>query len=236
MPAPSAASSAAPPVLSLDRRDSEHARLKRAFVPTFLVATAGSLVLHALGALFAPPYVPTPYRLRAPAVRVVEVVEAGVAVADAPPVALRPDLPREVTISEEADPAETMAPTGFDPNAPPATGPAAGGMGSVASPAASAIAVGAGSESDASPEPVYTEAPVYSGSARRAGARGTVLILVTVGLDGRVREAVVRESDAGRELTRSALEAARRWRFRPARRGGHAVEARLVIPFRFSRD
>ena len=60
----------------------------------------------------------------------------------------------------------------------------------------------------------------------------TVVLLVTVGLDGQARELSVAES-AGPALDAAAVAALVRWKFRPAQRDGQPFEARVRIPFRF---
>jgi periplasmic protein TonB len=81
------------------------------------------------------------------------------------------------------------------------------------------------------PEPVRRVEPVYPEAARRAGVSGTVLVQVLVRKDGRVGDArVVRSIPM---LDPAALEAAWRWRFRPALSGGRPVACWVAIPLRF---
>ncbi|MEW5853284.1 MAG: energy transducer TonB, partial [Myxococcota bacterium] len=70
------------------------------------------------------------------------------------------------------------------------------------------------------PEPVYPEAE----RARRADAR--VVLLLTVGEDGSVREVEVVES-GGASFDQAAVEAVKRWRFEPARLDGNATAVRI---------
>lgn len=76
--------------------------------------------------------------------------------------------------------------------------------------------------------------PEYPDLAQRAEATGTVEVVVTIDREGFVRDAAVLRSSAIGVLEDAALDAARRWRFRPARQRGVAVEARTVLRFRFS--
>ena len=59
-------------------------------------------------------------------------------------------------------------------------------------------------------------APAYPPSARRMCEQGRVKLDVHVGLDGAVIDVQLRESSGSAALDRSAMEAVRKWRFRPA--------------------
>ncbi len=75
--------------------------------------------------------------------------------------------------------------------------------------------------------------PRYPPAARRRGIEGTVMLEVLVspaGLPDRVE--ILRSSGSGL-LDEAAVEAVRRWRFRPARRGREAVEGRVSVPVTF---
>ncbi len=66
-------------------------------------------------------------------------------------------------------------------------------------------------------------APAYPSSARRMGEQGRVKLDVHVGLDGAVIDVQVRESSGSAALDRSATEAVRKWRFRPAMVDGQPI-------------
>lgn len=77
--------------------------------------------------------------------------------------------------------------------------------------------------------------PAYPASARRRAQQGTVTVRVLVGADGTVARAEVAESSGFDALDDAALETVRsRWRFAPARRGGHPVESWVLVPIRFA--
>jgi len=74
--------------------------------------------------------------------------------------------------------------------------------------------------------------PDYPASLRRRGVAGEVLIRFVVDAQGRVRNAVVvRSTESGFE--QAALDAVARWRFKPGRKGGAAVNTRMEIPLEF---
>jgi protein TonB len=78
-------------------------------------------------------------------------------------------------------------------------------------------------------------APDYPSIARAAGIEGTVRLLVTVGLRGRVERVEVLDAEA-EVLVMPAVEAVRRWRFEPARQSGQPVRATILVPVRFALD
>jgi len=76
--------------------------------------------------------------------------------------------------------------------------------------------------------------PHYPQRAQRLGVQGSVTVLITIGSDGRVIDAVVRQSSGDGELDREAISTVRnRWRFAPARRGGMPVEESALLTVRF---
>ena len=74
-------------------------------------------------------------------------------------------------------------------------------------------------------------APVFGlwGGEDEPGPTGTVLVLALVDAGGAVQEAQVLRSDDGR-LVEPALEAVRKWRFKPHNRNGRAVSFWVEIP------
>jgi protein TonB len=76
--------------------------------------------------------------------------------------------------------------------------------------------------------------PHYPKSARRKGLQGRVIVTVTVGTSGKVSSCQISQSSGHSTLDQSAVSAARRYRFRPAKNGlGQAVSVRKAIPFNF---
>ena len=77
--------------------------------------------------------------------------------------------------------------------------------------------------------------PVYPREAARAGAQGTVLLKILVDVDGTPLQVVVQESSGNRWLDRAAREhVLKHWRFQPAMRDGHNVQAYGLVPIDFS--
>ncbi|MEO1995312.1 MAG: energy transducer TonB, partial [Planctomycetaceae bacterium] len=75
--------------------------------------------------------------------------------------------------------------------------------------------------------------PIYPADAWRLGREGRVVLHVRVDIQGRVRDARVHSSSGTRALDQAALEAVRRWKFRPALRGRRPVEHAVLVPVSF---
>lgn len=77
-------------------------------------------------------------------------------------------------------------------------------------------------------------APRYPYAARRRGQEGRVLLRVEVLPSGEAGQVEVMASSGVVSLDRAAADAVRRWRFRPAQRGGVPVRATVQVPVRFA--
>lgn len=86
---------------------------------------------------------------------------------------------------------------------------------------------------DQQPVAKFQAKPAYPFEMRRAGINGEVTIQFIVDTNGDVRDPFVVKSSQ-REFEASALQAVSKWKFRPGRRGGRAVNTRMVVPMVFS--
>jgi protein TonB len=78
--------------------------------------------------------------------------------------------------------------------------------------------------------------PAYPRQAIARGIEGTVLLRVLIGPDGETIEIRIHRSSGAVLLDQAAVEAVRRWAFRPALVGGRAVPAWVEVPVRFRLD
>ena len=83
---------------------------------------------------------------------------------------------------------------------------------------------------------LHNPPPRYPLVARRNGEQGTVTLKVLVTPDGTPASVAVEHTSGSTRLDEAATEAVRTWRFIPARRGTHAVEAWLLVPIVFRLD
>jgi periplasmic protein TonB len=88
----------------------------------------------------------------------------------------------------------------------------------------------------AHPVPIDSPAPGYPPAALRNGESGTVLLRVHVDTSGTPYAVDLLKSSRSRSLDRAASEAVRRWRFRPAIRGGQPVPGVVQVPITFTAE
>ncbi len=136
----------------------------------------------------------------------------------APPVAAAPAPPAENAITLPS--ASASSAPGADAS-PPSSAQSPRQASAAGSSGASQTARRTGPRVDASW--AGNTAPGYPSSARRMGEQGQVRLDVHVGADGAVIEVQLRESSGSAALDRSAMEAVRKWRFRPATVDGQPV-------------
>lgn len=74
-------------------------------------------------------------------------------------------------------------------------------------------------------------APRYPDAAKAAGVQGAVLLAVTIGEDGRVKD--VQEISGPRELIPAAAEAVKRWRYQPTVLRGRTWEVITEVEIQF---
>lgn len=79
----------------------------------------------------------------------------------------------------------------------------------------------------------YQVRPAYPRTAWRMGIEGTSVLKVRILEDGSIGEVTVAQSAGHASLDQAAVDAVQRWRFEPARRGGHPVALWVTLPIRF---
>jgi protein TonB len=85
----------------------------------------------------------------------------------------------------------------------------------------------------ATPSGGYQVRPSYPATARRLGIEGTSMLRVFVAADGRVADVQVDQSAGHPDLDRAAMDAVRRWKFEPGRRGSEPVGMWVRLPVQF---
>ena len=79
-------------------------------------------------------------------------------------------------------------------------------------------------------------APAYPLISRRQGESGKVLLRVKVSSLGTAATVEITQSCGFPRLDQAALDAVRKWRFVPARRGDEAISASVMVPLTFKLD
>ncbi|MBS4097139.1 MAG: energy transducer TonB, partial [Sulfuricella sp.] len=78
--------------------------------------------------------------------------------------------------------------------------------------------------------------PAYPLAARRRGIEGTVLVRAEISAEGECLRVELKKSSGTEMLDQTALEAVKKWRFVPAKRGSQAVTAWVEVPLTFKLD
>jgi protein TonB len=86
---------------------------------------------------------------------------------------------------------------------------------------------------DQQPQAKYQAKPVYPFEMRRAGVTGEVVVGFIVNVNGDVQDAYAQKSTQ-REFEAAAIAAVMKWKFRPGKKGGKAVNTRMMVPIVFS--
>ncbi|MPY72835.1 MAG: TonB family protein [Alphaproteobacteria bacterium] len=168
------------------------------------------------------------------------VQHAPVSEVDAPPQAAPPpppppkpahaEPPREAPaqVARAAPAASTVA------TVPPATEGRAGAPPGTARMEEGRAAPGGSDGMEAAAALADNPAPGYPYAARLRGQHGRVLLFVEVLATGEAGAVTVGRSSGHESLDKAAAQAVQRWRFRPARRNGAPVAARVEVPIRFA--
>lgn len=86
------------------------------------------------------------------------------------------------------------------------------------------------------PSYLKNPAPRYPEAARQAGQEGVVLLRVEISSAGKAEEIAVRRGSGFELLDAAAVNAVRKWKFRPAKAGSIPVPSSAEIPVRFQLD
>lgn len=81
---------------------------------------------------------------------------------------------------------------------------------------------------------LHNPKPVYPQMSRRQGEEGKVMLRVLIGADGNAEEVRVSRSSGFERLDRSALDAVKKWKFVPARRGETPIAEWWDVPVSFT--
>jgi TonB family protein len=78
--------------------------------------------------------------------------------------------------------------------------------------------------------------PDYPAEARQRGVSGAVELTFTVRADGKVTDVNVESATPPRVFDDAAIDAVRKWRYRPVERDGRAVDQRVKLILRFAME
>jgi len=141
---------------------------------------------------------------------------------------MQTDVPQLVQVDSFVQPIQPPPPESMKPT-----------TGIVSIPTARQTGLGKGievfdiSKLDQAPVPKFRARPQYPFEMRRAGVEGTVIVEFIVDTKGDARNAFAVRSTQ-REFEQAAVQAVNKWKFRPGRKGGRAVNTRMQVPIVFT--
>lgn len=212
-------------------RPSRYGEAKRISLP----ATMGVVLMHA-AALGAALYLRPAFTEHAETR--VQMVEVKLSPPPQPPAAKKPSPPRaevvklEQTALAPPPPVQLAVSTALPPvEAAPVIRPASAPPAPAAPPAPVTPASVQGG--DLGTQMVSGKPPRYPVDCRRRREQGTVVLALTLGVDGAVQSISVARSSGFPRLDEAALGAVRSWRWAPVLRGGQPVIVRGVVEIPF---
>lgn len=149
-----------------------------------------------------------------------------------PPPPSAPDIVAPPPIVQVPMPPIQAMQTTPDPHPTPTPAPmivAPGPPAPVAPPAPPSLVQGG----DLATQMVAGKPPRYPVESRRKREQGTVVLAITLAIDGGVESIVVSQSSGFPRLDKAAKEAVKDWRWKPAIRGGQPVRVRGVVEIPF---
>lgn len=90
------------------------------------------------------------------------------------------------------------------------------------------------SEVDHPPQGVFTVLPIYPLAAKLKNVQGRVVLAFVVNVDGTVDRIVVKSASPVGVFEQAAINAVKKWRFKPGTRRGKPVATRVIQPLEFS--
>lgn len=86
---------------------------------------------------------------------------------------------------------------------------------------------------DTPPVPVKTPPPKHPDNLRRDGVSGIVTVAIIISASGEVKEASINKS-THKDFETPALDAVKRWKFKPAKKDGADIPSKVIVPLHFN--
>jgi protein TonB len=180
-----------------------------------------SLILFILAFLFVPYADPEAYKLKREIVTMVEEISAQMDKYEEPPPLERPKVAVEAESEVAEEAVETIADTEFEEDL------------TRTMPTGPDIEIVPYYKVEVKPKPIFQKKPRYPDLARRAGIEGQAVVKALVDIDGSVMDVQILKSSGNQMLDESALVAARKWKFSPAKQRDKYVRVYVSIPINF---
>jgi len=197
-----------------------------AIAPLRVVLTSPPPIAMPAPATVPEPIAPTPEPVAEPEPPPEPVVKPEV-----PPEPATKPVKRRITHARQPRPKRPPTPPPL--NSPPPAAPQDTVMAALATTPPMPAAAATATAESRKVEYLYNPPPDYPPRARRLGLEGEVLIRTRVLPNGESDQLVLERSSGYALLDAAAMEAVRKWRFRPAQRGTEEIVSWVEIPVRF---
>ncbi len=185
------------------------------------VGIFSSLVIFVMLFTFVPYKAPQPYELKRDIATIIDIIDTEIDVIEEPPPEERPSVAVEASSEVIDEAVETIAKTDFeeDPLRVIPVGPE--------------IEVVPYYRLEVKPKPVFSAKPTYPEICRQAGIEGTTVVKMLIDIDGSVIDVKILKSSGNQLLDQSAIAAARKSTFTPAKQRDTLVRVWVSRPVRF---
>lgn len=185
------------------------------------VGIFSSLVIFVMLFSFVPYKAPPPYELKRDIATIIDIIDTEIDVTAEPPPEERPSVavPASNEVIDKA--VETIAKTDFEEDPLRIT------------PVGPEIEVVPYYRLEVKPKPVFNAKPIYPEICRQAGIEGTTVVKMLINIDGSVIDVKILKSSGNQLLDQSAITAARKSTFTPAKQRDRLVRVWVSRPVRF---
>lgn len=194
---------------------------KRMYGVYLRVGMFSSMVIFIMLFTFVPYKAPQPYELKRDIATIIDIIDTEIDIIDEPPPKERPRVAIEASIEVIDEAVVTIVETFFkeDPFRITPVGPE--------------IEVVPYYRLEVKPKPIFSAKPVYPEICRQAGIEGTTVVKMLINIDGSVINVEILKSSGNQLLDQSAVAAARKSTFTPAKQRDKLVRVWVARPVRF---
>lgn len=194
---------------------------KRMYGVYLRVGMFSSMVIFIMLFTFVPYEAPQPYELKRDIARIIDIIDTEIDVIDEPPPKERPRVAVEASKEVIDEAVVTIVETFFkeDPFRITPVGP------EIESVPYYRLEV--------KPKPIFSAKPVYPEICRQAGIEGAAVVKMLIDIDGSVIDVEILKSSGNQLLDQSAIAAARKSTFTPAKQRDKLVRVWVARSVRF---
>ncbi len=194
---------------------------KRMYGVYLRVGMFSSMVIFIMLFTFVPYEAPQPYELKRDIALIIDIIDTEIDIIDEPPPEERPRVAIEASKEVIDEAVVTIVETFFkeDPFKITPVGPE--------------IEVVPYYRLEVKPKPIFSAKPVYPEICRQAGIEGATVVKMLIDVDGSVIDVIILKTSGNQLLDQSAIAAARKSTFTPAKQRDKLVRVWVARPVRF---